>query len=57
MATQSKIIYLLRLTVNDTVKPISVICWHAKKCPCIIEKRKIFLAFYTKKKKKRHLSG
>lgn len=33
MATQSKIIYLLRLTANDSVKLISMICWHAKKCP------------------------
>lgn len=40
MATQSKIIYLPRLTANDSVKLISVICWLAKKCPCITEKKK-----------------
>lgn len=49
MATQSKIIYLPRFTVNDSVKLISVICWHAKKCPCIAEKKKNLLSILHKK--------
>lgn len=53
MATQSKIIHLPRLTANDSVKLISVICWHAKKCPCITEKKKNLLRILHKKASQR----
>lgn len=46
MATQSKIIYLFRLTVNDTVKPTSA--GMHRNAP-VLQKTKIFLAFSTKK--------